>query len=90
MNICKHYFISGKVQGVFYRASTKAKADELGITGWVRNCANGDVEVMACGTVEQLAKLKQFLQQGPARAQVVNVIEESCENKAFTDFRVLR
>ena len=90
MNICKHYSISGKVQGVFYRASAKAKADELGITGWVRNCANGDVEVEACGTMEQLAELKLFLQQGPSRAQIEKVVEENCETKLFSDFRVLR
>lgn len=68
--ICEHYFISGKVQGVFYRANTFETALALGVTGWVRNLSDGRVEVVACGDGEQLAKLRTWLSKGPSMAVV--------------------
>lgn len=56
----RHYFVSGQVQGVFYRANTKSKAIELGITGWVRNLPDGRVEVLAFGSNEQLDTLSKW------------------------------
>lgn len=49
-----HLLIKGKVQGIFYRASAKETADKTGITGWVKNTPEGDVEAVATGTEEQL------------------------------------
>ncbi len=68
--ICMHVFISGKVQGVWFRANTKEQADLLGITGWARNLPDGRVEVLACGNKEDIAKLYEWLKHGPEFAKV--------------------
>ena len=70
---CRHYWVSGRVQGVFYRASTQEKASRLGLTGWVRNLPDGRVEVLACGSDEILATLELWLKQGPPMAHVEQV-----------------
>jgi len=62
--------IHGRVQGVGFRYYTQAEAQRLGITGWVRNCADGSVETCICGTDEQLASMQDWLQHGPSLAQV--------------------
>jgi len=72
----RHYVISGRVQGVGFRWFVEREAAQTGITGWVRNCTNGDVEVMATGTPDQLRALRQKLQQGP-RASRVDYVSES-------------
>jgi acylphosphatase len=71
--ICERYYISGRVQGVFYRAGTYETAQALNLTGWVRNLPDGRVEAVACGNVEQLAKLKTWLKKGPPMAKVENL-----------------
>jgi len=69
-----HAFVSGRVQGVFFRASTEAKADQIGeITGWVRNLPDGRVEVVAEGPRERVRRLVDWLWQGPPPAQVRDV-----------------
>ncbi len=68
-----HAFISGRVQGVFFRSSTRAKAEELGLRGWARNLADGRVEVMAEGDEESLKKLLKWLYKGPPDAVVKDV-----------------
>ena len=60
----RRYVISGRVQGVGFRWFVEREAAQLGLTGWVRNCNNGDVEVMATGKGEQLNSLRQKLEQG--------------------------
>ena len=57
----RRYLISGRVQGVGFRWFVEREAAQLGIAGWVRNCENGDVEVMATGTREQLSALRRQL-----------------------------
>jgi acylphosphatase len=57
--------VTGHVQGVFYRASTKAKADELGITGFVQNRPDGKVYIEAEGTDEELDLFKTWCSKGP-------------------------
>ena len=88
MNVCQHCIVSGKVQGVFYRASTCQKASELGIKGWVRNLNNGDVEVFACGEHEQLEVFIHWLWQGPAHASVNDVSILKSEVEEFSDFSI--
>lgn len=69
-----HAYVSGRVQGVFFRAATEAKADQLGqITGWVRNLPDGRVEVTAEGPRERVAMLVEWLWRGPPSAQVRSV-----------------
>jgi acylphosphatase len=79
---CKRFVISGLVQGVFYRASTRRKAQELAITGWVRNLADGRVEVLACAEAPRLSRLHDWLLQGPPGARVDHV---SCEDLAYSE-----
>lgn len=74
--LCIHCFVSGRVQGVWFRASTQEKAKKLGLTGWARNLPDGRVEVLACGDKEKLKELHQWLHTGPELANVTEVIYE--------------
>jgi acylphosphatase len=74
MNISKHCIISGHVQGVFYRQGTLEKALSLGLNGWVRNLANGDVECLVSGEADNVTELCQWLKSGPPRAHVLSVV----------------
>ncbi len=65
-----HVFIGGRVQGVFFRANTLRKAEELGINGWVRNLEDGRVEVVAEGSDDKIKKFTEFLKRGPPSAKV--------------------
>ena len=87
---CRYLRVRGHVQGVFYRASTEQAAHRLGLTGWVRNCENGDVELVACGTPAQLDALEQWLWQGPPSAQVDAVERRDTPFEVFAGFNVLR
>ena len=68
-----HATVEGRVQGVSFRYFVSEQAQKLGLSGWVRNRYNGDVEVMAEGSRYNLEKLLAALQEGPAMAQVTNV-----------------
>ena len=74
--ICIHCYISGRVQGVWFRASTKTEAEKLNITGWAKNLPDGRVEVLACGEKENIMKLYAWLKQGPRLAKVADVFYE--------------
>ncbi len=82
--------VSGQVQGVFFRASAKAKADALGLKGTVRNLPDGNVQIEAEGPPEDLATFHAWCLQGPPRAIVEKVEVLSGELKNFEDFKVLR
>lgn len=71
--LCINCCISGRVQGVWFRASTQEKAKELGLKGWARNLPDGRVEVLACGDREQLKLFHEWLHQGPELAKVTDV-----------------
>lgn len=81
--------VSGKVQGVFYRASTQKAAKELGLTGYAKNLANGEVEVEATGQELVLIKLVEFLEQGPPQADVKTVAWDYIQTKEFEGFSTL-
>lgn len=80
---CLHYWVSGRVQGVFFRAATCEEAQRLGLRGWVRNLADGRVEVLACGESAVLDQLRQWLRDGPEMARVERI--ESREEEAPAD-----
>lgn len=82
--------IKGKVQGVYFRQSTKQKANELGITGEVSNLPNGHVFIQASGTEVQLQQLIDWCKQGPPRAIVNSVETEIIKPLSFTGFSVTR
>jgi len=86
-----HLTIEGWVQGVFYRASTVQEATRLGVKGWVRNCPDGSVEVVAEGNKKKIDELIEWCRQGPAGAQVRNVqLRRENHQGAFEDFSIRR
>ena len=88
--ICIHCYVSGKVQGVFYRVTTQEQAQKLGLNGWVKNLADGRVEVMICGIESKVQELINWLWIGPEYAVVddVNCQEITCYDSSFTEFLV--
>jgi acylphosphatase len=72
------FLVSGRVQGVFYRASTREQALALGLSGYAKNLPDGRVEVVVSGSVSELEALERWLWQGPAAAWVEAVIREEC------------
>jgi len=65
-----HIFVSGLVQGVFFRARTRRKAQELGIKGWVRNLPDGRLEAVFEGEEERVREMLKWAQNGPPGAQI--------------------
>ena len=89
MNSRVNVIISGRVQGVWFRASTKQKADQLGITGWVRNTSDGDVEAVFEGDEKTIQKMLNWCHQGPPYARVENVkITKQSPSNGFGDFSI--
>jgi acylphosphatase len=83
--------VRGRVQGVFYRASTRERALELGLIGWVRNLADGRVELCAEGPREALERLVAWCREGPPAARVEGVeLSWSQARGEMRGFRVLR
>ena len=75
--LAKRYFISGMVQGVGYRYFTQAAAEELRVSGFVRNLRDGRVEVFAMGAPDQHEQLRAMLERGPRFSSISSVQEES-------------
>ncbi|GAB4334134.1 MAG: acylphosphatase [Flammeovirgaceae bacterium] len=82
--------VSGRVQGVFYRASTEEKAKSLGLTGFVRNMPNGEVYIEAEGTEDQLNAFVKWCKSGPPLAKVESVKVEEGMMVNFQKFEVRR
>ncbi len=83
MKICKRCLVSGKVQGVFYRASTAERAKQWGLTGYAKNLPDGRVEVLACGDEAAVQQLVEWLKQGPPMAEVSGVAVEDTKLDAI-------
>jgi acylphosphatase len=84
----EHLIISGKVQGVFYRASAKKKALSLGVTGWVKNTPDNKVEAMVCGDNKAVQLFVEWCRTGPENANVEQVIVTEIPWEDFTSFEV--
>ena len=82
--------VTGKVQGVFFRASTREEAQRLGLCGWVRNETDGSVRIEAEGDEESLEQLVARCQHGPDQARVADVVVEEGELEGYSDFEVRR
>lgn len=86
---CVRFIVSGKVQGVFFRASTHEQAQRLNISGHAKNLDDGTVEVVACGDTANIDALERWLQQGPAAARVDRVSRFVENEKPAHGFRTL-
>ncbi|NNV57088.1 acylphosphatase [Limnovirga soli] len=82
--------VYGKVQGVFYRASAKQMADNLGIQGWVKNTSQGNVAILATGDEFALQQFISWCKQGPSRALVTDVEINYCDTVLITGFTIIR
>ena len=84
-----HAWITGKVQGVFFRDSTRAQAQSLGLVGWVRNVSDGRVECMFAGDDASTQSMLLWLQQGPDAARVDDIqYQIETQDLLFQDFTV--
>jgi acylphosphatase len=91
VRIRAHVWISGRVQGVFFRAHTKELADELGLTGWVRNLPDGRVEAVFEGEEDAVKEAIEWCKRGPPLASVEKVeVRYEQPTGEFKDFRILR
>ena len=71
----QHTLVKGRVQGVGFRWFVHREAAEIGLDGWVRNTDSGDVEIVASGTEEQLAELRQALEKGSRGSRVDRIVQ---------------
>ncbi len=86
MFVCVRCRVSGRVQGVFFRASTQRQARWLGVSGYAKNMPDGSVEVLACGSESAVAQLKEWLWSGPPASRVTAVECESITIEPPDDF----
>ncbi|MFW5453968.1 acylphosphatase [Thioalkalivibrio sulfidiphilus] len=83
----RRFLVSGRVQGVFYRASTRREAQRLGLSGHAKNLPDGRVEVLAAGPCAAVDELEAWLWQGPPAAQVDEVLAEEFAGEVTAGFR---
>ena len=84
-----HVFISGRVQGVFFRVNTQNKARELGLTGWVQNLTDGRVEAVFEGEEEKIKEMLGWIKNSPFPAKVKSIeIEEESFKGEFNNFEI--
>lgn len=86
--VCAHYLVSGRVQGVGYRYFVERVARAFHIRGWVRNLRDGRVELVACADEETLQALEARLWQGPPSADVSGVARTSVPDGGDVDFAI--
>lgn len=82
--------VKGHVQGVFYRAATKAVADQLGVKGWVKNNPDGSVSIAAEGDKIALGMFLDWCNEGPEHANVTSVESHEGELKNYRNFEVVK
>ena len=86
-----HLKVYGRVQGVFFRQSCVARANELGVLGWVKNCSDGTVEALCQGDQDQIERMLDWLSLGPQNAYVetVRVLFEKDCTKRLEGFNII-
>ena len=87
--MCKKFLISGRVQGVFFRASAQTQATALGISGYAKNLPDGRVEILACGHIAKIQQLLDWLWQGPPQARVTHIEEQTCTEHQESGFAII-
>ncbi len=88
MPCARRFTIKGRVQGVWFRDSTRKVAESLGISGHAINLNDGNVEVFACGEEAAINQLADWLQDGPRMAKVTHVIEDDAVWEELSSFRI--
>lgn len=88
MNVSYIAHVSGKVQGVYFRASSQQQAIENGLSGYARNLADGEVEVLMCGEEENVNKMIEWLNHGPPQAAVDNVQTQKVDWQDHNHFSI--
>ena len=83
-----HGFVAGRVQGVFFRAETRRKAIELGLSGWVKNLADGRVEFLISGPDSALRQMRRWLREGPRLARVDDLVFERADRFTGSGFQI--
>lgn len=83
---CARFHVAGRVQGVFFRASTRTQAQRLGLSGYAKNLPDGRVEVLASGAADALAELERWLHSGSPAARVEHVTREDLAEQALSGF----
>lgn len=86
--VCYQITVIGRVQGVFYRASAKNKALDLGVKGWVRNEPDGSVLIEAEGSKDKIVDFINWCKEGPDYAKVVEVTNSEVELKSYKNFDI--
>ena len=86
--IAKRVRVTGRVQGVFFRAWTRDEAQTLGVTGWVRNCTDGSVEAQLEGREEAVEELIDLMREGPPGANAESVEAEEADAEGLASFDV--
>jgi len=86
--VSAHVFVSGRVQGVFYRSETARAAQKLGVTGWVRNLPDGRVEAMFEGPQAAVESMIRWCHQGSSAAKVSNVEVNYGQSEGLEDFEI--
>jgi acylphosphatase len=86
--IARHVRVTGRVQGVFFRAWTREQAKALGLNGWVRNCPDGSVEALVEGEAEPVDQLVDLMRRGPSGARVDNLEIVEAEPEQLSSFDV--
>jgi len=89
MNRCLRGHVSGKVQGVSFRAFVRAEAQRAGVAGWARNLADGRVEVLLRGEPAALRQIAQALHRGPPLARVTEVVLNDEPDTDVTGFTII-
>ncbi len=83
-----HIIVRGKVQGVWFRASAREKANDLDLAGWARNCSDGSVEIHAEGDEQGLEQFIAWCRQGPVSAEVSSVDFAWVATESLTTFAI--
>ena len=86
--VARHVRVTGRVQGVFFRAWTQGQARELGINGWIRNCPDGAVEAHLAGDEDAVARMVERMGRGPSDARVDAVTVEEVEPETTNRFEL--
>ena len=88
MNVSYIAHVSGKVQGVYFRVSSQQKAIDYGLSGYAKNLADGDVELMICGEEDNVEKMLAWLKHGPKQAEVTQMQKKQVDWQEHSFFAI--